>query len=360
MRAARGRSFATFAGGEVDIRLAKATAGTAGPGVQVESDATGAVRLAPVSRLIDNADPAVVYTGTWTPDQETLTANDHFGTQATSNTAGSTAELTFTSTGIGLYSVKAESRGIIKVFIDGTLADTIDLYAPIGGIGGPSELVFRSAALPHGQHTIKVECTGTKGPYANGRYGQIDAFHVVNPIIDSASGRIVYSGAWTHSAAQPWTSGDLHGTESYSKQSGDTATTTFQGTGIRVICCKGPNEGIAEILVDGRPPTEVDLYAPTKQFQQMVFEHSGMPDGEHTVTLKVLGRKNASSLASFVVIDAFEVIEPDPYASTTNPGVDLIVSARLNYTRLNWGNYIDPPINLPAGWSATARLRLLP
>ncbi|WP_328793581.1 hypothetical protein OG373_04115 [Streptomyces avidinii] len=102
----------------------------------------------------------------------------------------------------------------------------------------------------------------------------------------------------------------------------------------------------------------MDLYAPAKQYQQTVFERTGLPDGEHTVTVKVTGNKNASATDRYVVIDAFETVESDPYASA--PGVDLIVSAQINYPDLDWGNYIDPAITLQADWSATARLRLLP
>ncbi|WNI32054.1 hypothetical protein [Streptomyces sp. ITFR-6] len=140
---------------------------------------------------------------------------------------------------------------------------------------------------------------------------------------------------------------------------GDTATVTFWGTGVRFICPKGPNQGIAEISVDGGAATEVDLYAAGKVFQQRAFERTGLAEGEHTVTVRVTGRKNASASAAHVVLDAFEALTSDPFPSRA-PGVGLIVSARLNYPDLAWGNYIDPAITLPAGWSGTARVRLLP
>ncbi|WP_405435891.1 hypothetical protein OG373_04045 [Streptomyces avidinii] len=351
-----------FRSAKANIRLAKATAGATGPGIQVEADGTGAVRLAPsnrlelAGRLIDNADPAVVHTGPWThAANQSTTASDILGTESYTNTAGATAELTFTGTGIGLYSVKNSNLGIIKVYVDGTPAGTADLY---GTSKTAPQRVFLSAPLAHGQHTIKVECTGTKNASATDAYALIDAFQVINPFIDNTSNLITYNGAWTHATGQSWSTGDLNGTESYSNQTGDTATTTFQGTGIRVIAPKNGTHGVAEISVDGAAPTQVDLYAPAKQYQQTVFERTGLPDGEHTVTVKVTGNKNASATDRYVVIDAFETVESDPYASA--PGVDLIVSAQINYPDLDWGNYIDPAITLQADWSATARLRLLP
>ncbi|MFE2561864.1 glycoside hydrolase family 2 TIM barrel-domain containing protein [Streptomyces sp. NPDC059352] len=80
--------------------------------------------------------------------------------------------------------------------------------------------------------------------------------------------------------------------------------------------------------------------------------------GEHTVTVRVTGRKNAASADAYVSLDAFEALGGDPFAMDT-AAVGLIVSARVNYPDLAWGNYVDPPINLSAGRTGTARVRLL-
>ncbi|MCX5071216.1 hypothetical protein OHA84_35300 [Streptomyces sp. NBC_00513] len=346
-----------FRSARSNIRLAKVTAEGTGRGVQVESDGSDAIRLAPALTVIDNASAAIVYTGPWTHANSSSggTANALFQTESYTNTAGATAQLTFTGTGIGLHSAKNLNLGIVKVYIDGTLAGTVDLYNPWKT---PGRLVFTSAALPYGQHTIKVECTGTKNSSASGTSALVDAFQVVDSVIDNTSNRVTYNGAWTHAAGQPWASGDLNSTESYSNQTGDAATTTFRGTGIRVISPKSVNYGIAEISVDGGAATQVDLYAPTKQFQQTVFERTGLPDGEHIITVKVTGGKNASATDRYVVIDAFQAVEPDPYANAM--GVDLIISGKINYPDLDWGNHEDPAITLQANWSATTRLRLLP
>ncbi|MEW2167338.1 glycoside hydrolase family 2 TIM barrel-domain containing protein [Streptomyces sp. NPDC007084] len=345
-----------FRSAKTGVRLAKATSGASGPGVQVESDGKDAVRLAPVAgAFVDDASAAITYTGAWTHagSDADYTAGDLFSTESFSSAAGATAELQFTGTGVGLYSAKADNLGIIKVYVDGTLADTVDLYGPGKS---PAQLVFRSAALAYGRHTVKVECTGTKNAASSGTYALVDAFHVVDPITDDTSARVGYTGSWTHAdSSQAWTSGDLNRTESFSKEVNATATTRFQGTGIRVICPKGPNQGIAEISVDGGTPVRVDLYAASKQFQQKVFERTGLAAGEHTVTVKATGDKNASSSDSYVVLDAFETVFSDPYA----PAPGLIVSARVNYPDLAWGNYTDPAITLSAGWQGTVRLRLL-
>ncbi|MFJ5088432.1 glycoside hydrolase family 2 TIM barrel-domain containing protein [Streptomyces sp. NPDC088674] len=349
-----------FRATKTGIRLAKATHGATGPGVQVESDGTDAVRLAPMEpELVDDASSAIVYTGSWTHADANAdyTAGDLFGTESFTKAAGATAELTFTGTGVGLYSAKADNLGIVKISVDGGSAASVDLYGPGKS---PAQLVYRSPQLTYGQHKVKVEYTGTKNAASKDTHALIDAFQVVNPVIDDASGRIVYAGSWTHAGtSESWTNGDLERTESFSRTAGDTATTTFWGTGVRVISSKGPGQGIAEISVDGGAATQVDLYASGKQFQQRVFERTGLAEGEHTVTVRVTGRKNASASDTHVVLDAFEALGGDPFP-LRGPGVGLIVSARVNYPDLSWGNYIDPAITLSPGWSGTARVRLLP
>ncbi|WP_329127123.1 glycoside hydrolase family 2 TIM barrel-domain containing protein [Streptomyces sp. NBC_01465] len=348
-----------FRSTKANIRLAKATAGTSGPGAQVESDGSDSVRLEPVEPIvIDDSSSQIVYTGAWTHADASsgYTSGDLFSTESFSNSAGATAELTFTGTGVGLYSALADNLGIVKISIDGAQAATVDLYGPGKAAG---TLVFRSTALTYGQHTVKVECTGTKNSASKGTYALVDAFKVVSSIIDDASGQITYTGTWSHGdSSQSWTSGDLGRTESFSRIEGDSATATFRGTGIRVIAPKSYNQGIAKISVDGDTPTQIDLYAATKQFVQTVYEKTGLDDGLHTVTIQVTGTKNASSSDSYVVLDAFDVITADPFTGAV-PGVNLVISSKLNYPDLAWGNYTDPAITLPTNYSATAKLRLL-
>ncbi|WP_406417262.1 hypothetical protein OH809_35965 [Streptomyces sp. NBC_00873] len=349
-----------FRSTKAQVRVAKATAGTAGPGVQVESDGTESVRLAPIEpALIDDASPDIVYTGAWTHADASAdyTAGDLFGTESFTDAVGDTAELAFTGTGVGLYAARADNLGIVKISVDGKPAETVDLYGPGKA---PAQLVFRSASLAYGRHTVRVECTGTKNAASKGAFALVDAFQVVDPVIDDASDKVVYTGSWTHAdKAETWTNGDLGRTESFSRSAGDTATVRFWGTGVRVVCPKGPSQGIAEISVDGGTATEVDLYAPGKQFQQQAFERTGLAEGEHTVSVRVTGRKNAAATDAHVALDAFETLTSDAFPRRA-PGVGLIVSARINYPDLAWGNYIDPAIKLPAGWSGTARVRLLP
>ncbi|GAA3129441.1 hypothetical protein JOF29_007290 [Kribbella aluminosa] len=348
-----------FRSSKANVRLAKATVGAQGHGVQVESGGTDSVRLARVeSPVVDDASPQISYAGAWTHADLSsgYTAGDLFGTESFASVSGASAELAFTGTGVGFYSAKAANLGIVRISIDGKAVSTLDLYGP-GKV--PAQLVFRSDALPYGEHSIKIECTGEKNAASSGTYALVDAFRIVSSVVDDASGQVRYDGTWSHAdTTSGSTAGALGQTESYSSEAGATARTTFRGTGIRVVCPEGPNEGIAEISVDGGTPTRVDLYAASKQFAQTVFARTGLLDGEHTVTVRVTGDKNPAATDVYVAVDAFDVESADPFASI-QPGVNLITTARLNYPDLSWGNYTDPAIVLPPNYSATARLRLL-
>jgi hypothetical protein len=56
------------------------------------------------------------------------------------------------------------------------------------------------------------------------------------------------------------------------------------------------------VLVQGT----VDLYAPSTHWQ-VAESFSGLASGPHTIVVKVLGIKNASSTGTKVVVDAFVV-----------------------------------------------------
>ena len=129
-----------------------------------------------------------------------------------------------------------------------------------------------------------------------------------NTTIDDASAQITYAGTWTHDAAKSWSNADIAGTESYSNVPGNTASFTFTGTGVQLAAPIGQNMGIMTVSVDGGTPTSVDLYVSAKQYQQIVFQKSGLSTGSHTVTVRATGLKNAASTNTYAGLDAFTVL----------------------------------------------------
>ncbi|HZX48586.1 MAG TPA: hypothetical protein VFF47_05150, partial [Nitrospirota bacterium] len=93
----------------------------------------------------------------------------------------------------------------------------------------------------------------------------------------------------------------------YSGQAGAKAEFSFYGTGVKWNTAKAPVLGKAKIYFDGAYKGMVDLYRSTVQYP-LVLGGSGIPPGNHTLTIEVSGQKNASSTGYYTVIDAFEAI----------------------------------------------------
>lgn len=72
----------------------------------------------------------------------------------------------------------------------------------------------------------------------------------------------------------------------------------FEGTVLGLSLRTGPDGGMLECLIDGRPApaplTKVDCYSPTQQLAARIIA-GGLGPGEHKLTIRVLSEKNAKS-----------------------------------------------------------------
>ncbi len=115
-------------------------------------------------------------------------------------------------------------------------------------------------------------------------------------------------------ANMSWTANAYNKTVTYLLDTKNEAsvTFTFTGNGIRWVGAKEKNQGIAEVTIDQGIPEEVDLYdadATTgSQVNEILYEKLWDNVETHTITISRTGRKNASSLAANVSLDAFIVI----------------------------------------------------
>jgi lysophospholipase L1-like esterase len=71
----------------------------------------------------------------------------------------------------------------------------------------------------------------------------------------------------------------------------------FEGTSVGLTFRAGPDGGVIECFIDGKPAPDplmrVDTYHPTPQIGTRVI--SGLGQGEHTLTIRVRGERNAKS-----------------------------------------------------------------
>ncbi|HEX2062823.1 MAG TPA: S8 family serine peptidase, partial [Acidimicrobiales bacterium] len=85
---------------------------------------------------------------------------------------------------------------------------------------------------------------------------------------EDTSPAVTYTGAWNPASS----SYDSGGSMRYSLAVGAAAELRFSGTAVKWLARRQANAGIADVFVDGAKVASVDLYSPSTQFKQVVFE----------------------------------------------------------------------------------------
>ena len=127
-----------------------------------------AYRGSPAMR--DDDDQALSYTGTWTT-QGSRGYGDYQDNVHYTATNGDTVTLTFSGTGVSLIGEKSSDQGEVALSIDGVAAGTADTSVPSGSAREVQQVLFTSATLAAGSHTLQVTMN-------SGSYMTVDAFRV--------------------------------------------------------------------------------------------------------------------------------------------------------------------------------------
>jgi hypothetical protein len=112
---------------------------------------------------------------TWSGWSGVSAAKASGGAYRAGRTAGSTASLTFTGTGVDVLTAQGPAFGKLQVSIDGTPQGTVDLYHS-GAIQWRVALPYQN--LSSGQHTVTVTTLGKKNSSSAGTTVPLDAFIV--------------------------------------------------------------------------------------------------------------------------------------------------------------------------------------
>lgn len=158
---------------------------------------------------------------------------------------------------------------------------------------------------------------------------------------DDTASVLIYQGNWTHAANQNYTTGDFDGTESFSNTAGDSVSLTFTGTAVRWVTSRDANHGIADVYLDGTLVGSVDTYAPSKQYQTVLYDVYGLSAGSHTLTVTVSGRQNPAASGSFISIDAFDLPSSTPtnFYSTVPQKTNTAITVNGRDAKLLLANY---------------------
>jgi hypothetical protein len=114
---------------------------------------------------------------------------------------------------------------------------------------------------------------------------------------------VYFQGAWTRD--QQFRAA-ANRSLTYSTKPGDFARVIFRGTSIRYVYTMALNRGMAGIDIDGVERDRIDQYSPEVRWQQS-RTYSGLPAGQHTLTIRVLPERNAASSGNFVDVDSIAV-----------------------------------------------------
>ena len=207
-----------------------------------------------------------------------------------------------------------------------TLSDIVTVAANVSDSGGvdrvsfsangvplahdavaPYEVAWDTTLIPDGSYTLEV----TASDRAGGLNRSAVTVTVANGTtrIQEADPAIAYSGVWSHGneGLRAWSAD----TASYALLTmfSAQATFNFEGTGVTWIGFRGPQAGIARVVVDGAQVATVDLYHSAEHVQAPVFTLRGLAPGPHTLTVEATGHWNPMSVGPYVVVDSFIVFQ---------------------------------------------------
>ena len=258
------------------------------------------VPAATISRL-QETDPSIAYTAGWVPGNTTRAFSAGIATFST--TPGAQATFTFTGTAVSWIGARGTQTGIARVTLDG-VTTSVDTFSATEQI---QAAVFTATGLPETSHTLTIEVSGQMNPSSTSPLIVVDGFDVTTSGTrhQDTDPAISYGSGWIQDNRDKAYS---EGATAESNTVGAQATITFNGTGIRWIGARGPQCGIARVLLDGNVVADaVDTYFQSEGPQHTDFSASGLAAGTHTLTIQVTG-KNPISTDAWILIDAFDVI----------------------------------------------------
>jgi Right handed beta helix region len=264
---------------------ARGVARPQGAGVDI-----GAVEVK--ATTLQESQPAITYGG-WKGKADHHAAG---GTYRVSTRAGSTLTFTFTGRKVALLTQTGPADGKARISIDGVTRCTCDLYAP--STHWQQKLPF--GGLSGGRHVVSITVTGNHNAHASGAAVVVDGFTV------GSSASIFYEQALAVSydgwrgISNPNASGGGLRTNS---AAGATVVLHYIGHSVTWVTAFGPNQGRADVYIDGHLTAHEDLYEATADPHiALTFQSTG--NQQHTLLIKVLHSKNPASTGYGVSVDS--------------------------------------------------------
>ncbi|MFF0267551.1 X2-like carbohydrate binding domain-containing protein [Kribbella sp. NPDC004536] len=276
---------------------------------------------------VNNNNSGIVYTGNWNYSSGRGLGDYQDDVQWT-ETNGDSFSYQFVGTGVDYVTETDPGQGDVDIYIDGELKQTVSTYLdPSQGHNKPQQVVYSISDLPNGTHTIR-------GVKKSGQFMLLDKLNIrqeslLNP--DTAAfdknapadvnvtlGRdpgeldgIAYGGkdlvkgtdytvngnvvtiSKTYLATLPVGNAaldvrfrgdyrdDIHAT----KADGASVSFTFTGTGVAWGTALAPDQGDADVYVDGKLVQRVNLHADARLTNRTVFTTTTLKNGQHVLKI---------------------------------------------------------------------------
>ena len=215
------------------------------------------------------------------------------GSYVTERTAGATARFAFSGRSVTWYTIRGPAQGSAAVSIDGDRVGVFDQHAGRTTFG-----VGRSFdGLPGGWHTIAIRVLGEGS--GKDTLVAVDGFGVGTERIGTPELELT----WGMREATKASGGSYRASDG----KGASVEVTFFGTGVTWTTVRGPDQGRAEIFVDGALVRTVDNYASERSFN-VARVVSGLSEDVHELRIVVLGESRPRAVDALVSIDGFSVI----------------------------------------------------
>jgi O-glycosyl hydrolase len=146
-----------------------------------------------------------------------------------------------------------------------------------------------------------------------------------------------YSGQWK---AVNLRSGNLNLSAHVSAQPNASCTIAFSGAQILLYGTTGQGRGIVAMSIDGGPEEECDLYSQLPAARTLTYASPTLPNGPHTLKIRVTGRKNPRSNGAYGYVEEADIVASSTPLTT---GAYQLVGrnsgdvADINSASLNWG-----------------------
>jgi hypothetical protein len=118
---------------------------------------------------------------------------------------------------------------------------------------------------------------------------------------------LTYSGRWTDPAALPAGPPEFHGQAKTTAESGASVEVAFRGKGVFWRALKGPDQGKADVFLDGILQCTVDCSATEPVIYQFAFMRRGLTDGPHSIKIVAKGERGQLSSSANLTHLEFEV-----------------------------------------------------